>query len=159
MLNHVSIGVRDVAKAKRFYDAALKPLGYTCLSESPGSLGYGRDAVALWIGAAERPVPADDKSGLHICLDAPAARAWMRSTRRRCGRADATTASRVSGPTTDPTTTRPSWSIPTAIASKPIAARRAEGRAEDACLREFAAREAPEQIKETDTWLRFARRS
>jgi catechol 2,3-dioxygenase-like lactoylglutathione lyase family enzyme len=70
MINHISIGVRDVAKAKRFYDAALKPLGYTCLSESPGSLGYGRDAVALWIGAAERPVPADDKSGLHICLDA-----------------------------------------------------------------------------------------
>ena len=26
----------------------------------------------------------------------------MRSTRRRCGRGDATTASRVSGPTTDP---------------------------------------------------------
>jgi catechol 2,3-dioxygenase-like lactoylglutathione lyase family enzyme len=70
MINHISIGVRDVAKAKRFYDAALKPLGYTCLSESPGSLGYGRDTVALWIGAAERPVPADDKSGLHICLDA-----------------------------------------------------------------------------------------
>jgi catechol 2,3-dioxygenase-like lactoylglutathione lyase family enzyme len=71
MINHVSIGVRDVAKAKRFYDAALKPLGYKCLSESPGSLGYGRDAVALWISASERPVPADDKSGLHFCLDAP----------------------------------------------------------------------------------------
>ena len=25
MINHISIGVRDVAKAKRFYDAALKP--------------------------------------------------------------------------------------------------------------------------------------
>ena len=71
MINHLSIGVRDIAKAKRFYDAALKPLGYTCLSESPGSLGYGLDRVALWIGAAERPVPADDKSGLHVCLDAP----------------------------------------------------------------------------------------
>jgi catechol 2,3-dioxygenase-like lactoylglutathione lyase family enzyme len=72
MLNHVSIGVRDVAKAKRFYDAALKPLGYACLSDSPTSLGYGRDgAIALWIGAAERPVPADEKSGLHFCLDAP----------------------------------------------------------------------------------------
>jgi catechol 2,3-dioxygenase-like lactoylglutathione lyase family enzyme len=71
MLNHVSIGVRDVAKAKRFYDAALKPLGYKCLSESPGSLGYGADSVALWIGAAESPVPADKKSGLHFCLDAP----------------------------------------------------------------------------------------
>ena len=71
MINHISIGIGDVAKAKRFYDAALKPLGYTCLSQSPGSLGYGRDGVALWIGAAERPVPADDKSGLHFCFDAP----------------------------------------------------------------------------------------
>ena len=71
MLDHVSIGVRDVAAAKRFYDAALKPLGYKCLSESPGSLGYGSGAVALWIGAAERPVAADDKSGLHFCFTAP----------------------------------------------------------------------------------------
>ena len=71
MINHISIGVRDTTKAKPFYDAALKPLGYTCLSESPGSLGYGRDTVALWIGAAERPVPADEKSGLHFCFDAP----------------------------------------------------------------------------------------
>jgi catechol 2,3-dioxygenase-like lactoylglutathione lyase family enzyme len=71
MLNHVSIGVGDMAKAKRFYDAALKPLGYKCLSESPGSLGYGSDAVALWIGTSEKPVPADQKSGLHFCFDAP----------------------------------------------------------------------------------------
>src|SRR3954462_1296956 len=71
MIAHVSIGVRDVAKAKRFYDAALKPLGYACLSEGEGSLGYGRDAVALWIGVAERPVPADEKSGLHLCFAAP----------------------------------------------------------------------------------------
>jgi catechol 2,3-dioxygenase-like lactoylglutathione lyase family enzyme len=71
MLNHISIGVSDIAKAKRFYDAALKPLGYKLLSESAGSLGYGAGAVALWIGAAERPVPADEKSGLHVCFDAP----------------------------------------------------------------------------------------
>jgi catechol 2,3-dioxygenase-like lactoylglutathione lyase family enzyme len=71
MLNHVSIGVRDIAKTKRFYDAALKPLGYTCLSEGEGSLGYGKGTVAFWISATERPVKADDKSGLHICFDAP----------------------------------------------------------------------------------------
>jgi catechol 2,3-dioxygenase-like lactoylglutathione lyase family enzyme len=71
MLDHVSIGVRDVARAKRFYDAALGPLGYKCLSEGDASLGYGRDAVFLWIDAAERPVPADLKSGLHFCLSAP----------------------------------------------------------------------------------------
>ena len=28
MLDHVSIGVRDTAVSKPFYDAALKPLGY-----------------------------------------------------------------------------------------------------------------------------------
>jgi catechol 2,3-dioxygenase-like lactoylglutathione lyase family enzyme len=71
MLNHISIGVRDIAKTRRFYDAALKPLGYKCLNEAPGSLGYGRDAVALWISTVEHPVPADEKSGLHFCFDAP----------------------------------------------------------------------------------------
>ena len=71
MIDHLSIGVRDIAKAKRFYDAALKPLGYACLSEGEGSLGYGSDAVALWIGDAERTVPADEKSGLHVCFAAP----------------------------------------------------------------------------------------
>jgi len=71
MIDHLSIGVRDVARAKRFYDAVLAPLGYTCLSASEGSLGYGDAAVALWIGAADRPVPADEKSGLHVCFAAP----------------------------------------------------------------------------------------
>jgi catechol 2,3-dioxygenase-like lactoylglutathione lyase family enzyme len=71
MINHISIGVRDVARTKRFYDAALAPLGYTCLSQAEGSLGYGRGSVALWISTVERPVPADAKSGLHICFDAP----------------------------------------------------------------------------------------
>jgi catechol 2,3-dioxygenase-like lactoylglutathione lyase family enzyme len=71
MINHVSIGVRDIAKTKRFYDAALKPLGCSALSESATSLGYGKDAVALWVAVAEHPVPDNQKSGLHFCFDAP----------------------------------------------------------------------------------------
>jgi catechol 2,3-dioxygenase-like lactoylglutathione lyase family enzyme len=71
MLDHVSIGVRDIAKAKRFYDAALKPLGYSCLSEGEGSLGYGAKGVTLWISATKHPVPADERSGLHFCFTAP----------------------------------------------------------------------------------------
>ena len=71
MLNHVSIGVRDIARAKRFYDATLAPLGYRCLSESDSSLGYGRDAVVFWINRADSPVPPDMASGLHFCFDAP----------------------------------------------------------------------------------------
>lgn len=71
MLNHVSIGVRDLAKTKRFYDAALAPLGYKCLSEGASSLGYGDKDVVLWISPTGRPVPADMESGLHFCFDAP----------------------------------------------------------------------------------------
>ncbi|HEV2443897.1 MAG TPA: VOC family protein [Steroidobacteraceae bacterium] len=71
MIDHVSIGVRNVAASKRFYDAALQPLGYQCLSEASGSLGYGAKAPALWVNAAERPVPADTRSGLHFCFSAP----------------------------------------------------------------------------------------
>jgi catechol 2,3-dioxygenase-like lactoylglutathione lyase family enzyme len=73
MIDHISIGVRDIARTKRFYDAALKPLGYTCLSEGQGSLGYGKETVALWISGTDRPVSADLKSGLHFCFTAPTA--------------------------------------------------------------------------------------
>lgn len=70
MINHVSIGVRDLARTRTFYDAVLAPLGYRCLSQSEESLGYGSASVALWIGLAARPVPADAASGLHLCFDA-----------------------------------------------------------------------------------------
>jgi len=71
MIAHVSIGARDIARARRFYDAALKPLGYDCLSSDESSLGYGAQAAEFWVIGTEHPVPADDRSGLHICFAAP----------------------------------------------------------------------------------------
>ena len=62
MIDHVSIGVSNIARAKQFYDAALKPLGYSCLDEDKTSLGYGRDKVELWILAAKRPIRAGKRS-------------------------------------------------------------------------------------------------
>src|SRR4051812_13179405 len=75
MFNHVSIGVHDIARTKTFYDAALKPLGFTCLSEDAASLGYGDAAVALWIGQVAKPVSADERSNLHFCFDAGSCKA------------------------------------------------------------------------------------
>src|SRR3954469_4989918 len=75
MIDHLSIGVRDLARAKRFYDAALKPLGYACLSEGEGGLGYGAAEPALWLNLVERPVPPDEASGLHVCFAAPSRKA------------------------------------------------------------------------------------
>ena len=75
MLDHVSIGVRDVVASRRFYDAALKPLGYECLSPGTDSAGYGRKGVQLWLGQTEHPVKADIRSGLHFCLTADSRKA------------------------------------------------------------------------------------
>jgi catechol 2,3-dioxygenase-like lactoylglutathione lyase family enzyme len=72
MIAHISIGVRDIERSKRFYDAALEPLGYKCLRAARTLLGYGygRDSIALWVVQAEHPVLADEKSGLHFCVAA-----------------------------------------------------------------------------------------
>ena len=71
MLDHVSIGVKSVAEAKKFYDAALKPLGYECLSSGDGYAGYGAGKrVELWLGETDHPVKADKRSGLHFCFKA-----------------------------------------------------------------------------------------
>src|SRR3954468_21981824 len=125
MIDHISIGVRDLARAKRFYDAALKPLGYACLSESEGGLGYGAAEPAFWLNLVERPVPPDEASGLHVCFAAPSAKPSTASTPRRLAPAGATTARPAFGPITAPATTPPSRSTPTATASRPIAAARA----------------------------------
>ena len=71
MLDHLSIGVRDIKRARSFYDAALKPLGYTCVSDYGTMLGYGAKQAALWVGEAKKPVPSDPESGLHLCFTAP----------------------------------------------------------------------------------------
>src|SRR5947207_12706061 len=77
MIAHISIGVRDAERSKRFYDAVLEPLGYTFIraARKLTGYGYGRDSIAFWVVLAECPVPADNKSGLHFCFRAPSAEA------------------------------------------------------------------------------------
>jgi catechol 2,3-dioxygenase-like lactoylglutathione lyase family enzyme len=70
MLGHVSIGVRDLEKAARFYDAAMAAVGWTRVWTEPGGLGYGysgNDKLAVFLHAdASAPGP-----GFHLAFDAP----------------------------------------------------------------------------------------
>jgi catechol 2,3-dioxygenase-like lactoylglutathione lyase family enzyme len=77
MFAHISIGIKDADRSKRFYDAALRPLGYRCVraARSTAGYGYGTDIISFWIVSAERPVPPDEQSGFHICFAAPTAAA------------------------------------------------------------------------------------
>ena len=70
MIDHVSIGVRDLAASKRFYDAALAPLGYVKMHEREKTVGWaraGKTHAEFWINARPEMKPVDD-SGTHICL-------------------------------------------------------------------------------------------
>lgn len=75
MIDHVCIGVSDIARTKTLYDAVFKPLGYTCLSDDAGSLGYGNEQAQFWAYKARKPVKPDMESSLHFCFKAPSRKA------------------------------------------------------------------------------------
>ena len=124
MIAHLSIGVRDVTRSKSFYDAALEPLGYQCIraAKSLVGYGYGADSISFWVFSAERPVPADEKSGLHFCFRRRMPPPSMRFTRPRCARAGKTTVHPDYGRYTAPITMPPLLSIRTATGSRLITA-------------------------------------
>jgi len=70
MIHHVSIGVRDLGRARRFYDATFAPLGIRLLNDFGNTVGYGAENARFWVSAVPKPVPADPESGLHLCFDA-----------------------------------------------------------------------------------------
>jgi len=70
MFDHISIGVRDVKKSAAFYDAALKPLGYTRLYDGEHGIAYGAKQPQFWIDQTDSPLPADPKSCFHLCFKA-----------------------------------------------------------------------------------------
>jgi len=148
MFDHVSIGVRDLARSKRFYDAALRPLGYVCLMENADALGYGREKVALWIGRAEQPGDPTWDQASTSALARPHARQSMGSMSLPSTLAAPTMARPACARTMARTTTPLSWSTPTDIASRHISAvrrQRALGLTHNM------------QAWRANEWLRFAR--
>jgi len=65
MLDHVSLGVSDIERSRKFYDAALRPLGIDRLyAEGENASGYGANRKAFfWIG-----LRADMKTGCHVAF-------------------------------------------------------------------------------------------
>jgi catechol 2,3-dioxygenase-like lactoylglutathione lyase family enzyme len=61
VLDHVALEVADLARAARFYDALMHPLGGRRIVDSPDGIGYGRDRPELWI--MPRPTGTDPADG------------------------------------------------------------------------------------------------
>ena len=70
MLDHASLGVRDLGRAVSFYDAVLEPLGVVRVFHDESGAGYGppggEDRLALF-----RSDAAPAGSGSHLALRAP----------------------------------------------------------------------------------------
>jgi catechol 2,3-dioxygenase-like lactoylglutathione lyase family enzyme len=67
MLHHVSVGVGDVARAAKFYDAVLTTLGFKRVADfSPHAIGYGTDRPEFWIGPPHDGKAMSAGNGTHL---------------------------------------------------------------------------------------------
>jgi catechol 2,3-dioxygenase-like lactoylglutathione lyase family enzyme len=73
LIDHVSLGVADLARSAAFYDAALGPLGYVRLWSTERGIGYGRPGAAdeqlAIFGGGEAARAAG--AGSHLAITAP----------------------------------------------------------------------------------------
>ena len=73
MLDHISLGVRDLAASGSFYDAALAPLGHARVVEK--GIGYacgpgpGREGMMFWIVRPDAEITPS--RGRHVGFTAP----------------------------------------------------------------------------------------
>jgi catechol 2,3-dioxygenase-like lactoylglutathione lyase family enzyme len=70
MFDHLSVGVRDLARARSFYDALLAPLGHAPAHQTPAELAYGPGGMGAQFYLY--PVNGEQVAGLgtHIAFSA-----------------------------------------------------------------------------------------
>ena len=70
MLDHASLGVRDLERSAAFYVVVLAPLGLVKLVEREGRIGFGKRYPELWLNHRPHMSAVAVDTGNHICLRA-----------------------------------------------------------------------------------------
>ncbi|MEK9284097.1 MULTISPECIES: VOC family protein [unclassified Bradyrhizobium] len=70
MIDHISVGVGDLERSARFYEATLAALGLARLVTRPRTVGFGKSYPEFWINLREGMPYVSPESGVHICLRA-----------------------------------------------------------------------------------------
>ncbi len=70
MIDHVSVGVADLERAARFYEAALAALGLSRLVTRPETVGFGKAYPEFWINLRKGMARVPHEAGTHVCLRA-----------------------------------------------------------------------------------------
>jgi catechol 2,3-dioxygenase-like lactoylglutathione lyase family enzyme len=68
MIDHVSVAVRDLGQATRFYEAVLGAIGYEKLEVRPHTVGFGKRYPEFWINLRTAMSPVAGDSGAHVAL-------------------------------------------------------------------------------------------
>jgi catechol 2,3-dioxygenase-like lactoylglutathione lyase family enzyme len=75
MLDHVSLGVSDIERSRRFYDAALRPLGLVRVVDfrkgTGADYGYAPGSIGIEFTITEETGPIVPPRGNHLCFRAP----------------------------------------------------------------------------------------
>ncbi|MBK0399801.1 VOC family protein [Limibaculum sp. M0105] len=70
-IDHLSVGVPDIAAGRAFYDQLLAPLEVNCLAAGDGFAAYGRDTIQFLLLLPFDGGPATGGNGTHIGFAAP----------------------------------------------------------------------------------------
>ncbi len=70
LIDHLSLGVPDVANAVAFYDGLMASLGYENLATTPQFAAYGKEAVQFLVMSPENGDTPTAGNGTHICFAA-----------------------------------------------------------------------------------------
>ena len=70
MIDHISVAVKNLERAARFYEATLAPLGLSRLVTREATIGFGKAYPEFWINLRATMSDVDEGSGVHIALRA-----------------------------------------------------------------------------------------
>jgi catechol 2,3-dioxygenase-like lactoylglutathione lyase family enzyme len=70
MIDHVSVPVRDLGAATRFYEAVLAAIGFSKLESRPATVGFGKSYPEFWINLRADIAAVAAGSGAHVCFRA-----------------------------------------------------------------------------------------
>jgi catechol 2,3-dioxygenase-like lactoylglutathione lyase family enzyme len=68
MIDHVSVSVRDLDKATRFYEAVLGAIGHRRLETRARTVGFGKEYPEFWVNMRPAMAPVAEDCGTHVAL-------------------------------------------------------------------------------------------
>ena len=68
MIDHISVAVRDLDQAARFYETVLGAIGYEKLVVRPHTVGFGKRYPEFWLNLRAEMSPVAGDCGAHVAL-------------------------------------------------------------------------------------------